>query len=242
MARFAQLTAFTRALGPWSAGDGTLQQRLERAVEAIIEREAWDLSHPLPPDRVLARTLGISRTTVIGAYESLASRALIERRHGSGTYLRERRPQRPPAPRDLSAVRLAMQFPGADDQASSALAVGSMPALEPWVREALAHAHKGMPSYLKTHGMAPAGTPTLRSSIARQITGTGFTAATDEILVTGGSQMAIAIVAQLYLKPGAVVLVEEPTYLGALDVFEQCGARPEPIPVTAQGIDQDALA
>jgi len=73
MARFAQLTSFTRALGPWSAGDGTLQQRLERAVEAIIEREAWDLSHPLPPDRVLARTLGISRTTVIGAYESLAS-------------------------------------------------------------------------------------------------------------------------------------------------------------------------
>jgi DNA-binding transcriptional MocR family regulator len=242
MARFAQLTSFTRALGPWSAGDGTLQQRLERAVEAIIEREAWDLTHPLPPDRVLARTLGISRTTVIGAYESLASRALIERRHGSGTYLRERRPQRPPAPRDLSAVRLAMQFPGGDDEASSALAVGSMAALEPWVREALTHAHKAMPSYLKTHGMSPAGTPTLRSSIARHLTGAGFATETDEILVTGGSQMAIGIVAQLYLRPGAVVLVEEPTYLGALDVFEQCGARLEPVPVTAQGIDQDALA
>jgi DNA-binding transcriptional MocR family regulator len=198
--------------------------------------------HPLPPDRVLARTLGVSRTTVIGAYEALASRALIERRHGSGTYLRERRVPRPIAPRDLSAVRLAMQFPGGGDSASSALAIGSMPALDPWVREALAHANRSLGECLKTHGMAPAGTEELREAIAGHLTASGITSESNEILVTGGSQMAIAIVAQLYLKPGAVVLVEEPAYLGALDVFEQCGARLEAIPVTAQGIDQEVLA
>ncbi len=242
MTRFAQLTSFTRALGPWSAGDGTLQQRLERAVQSIIEREAWDTAHPLPPDRVLARTLGVSRTTVIGAYEALASRELIERRHGSGTYLREPRPLRSIGPRDLSSVRLAMQFPGGGDDASSALAVGSMPALEPWVRDALGRAHKSMGRYLRSHGMSPAGMLDLREGIASYLSHGAMSSRPEEVLVTGGSQMAIALVAQLYLKPGAVVLVEEPTYLGALDVFEQCGARVEGVPVTAHGIDQDALA
>jgi len=242
MARFQQLSSFTRALGPWASGDGTLQLRLVRAVEALIERDGWDVSRPLPPDRVLARALAVSRTTVIGAYESLASRGVIERRHGSGTYLRERKTHRPAGPRDLSAVRLAMQFPAGGDGASSALAVGSMPALEPWVRESLSRAQKAVGPFLKTHGMSPAGTIALRECIARHLTGSGIASRADEVLVTGGSQMAIAIVAQLYLRPGAVVLVEEPTYLGALDVFEQCGARLIAVPVTTQGIDQDALA
>ncbi|HZF14770.1 MAG TPA: PLP-dependent aminotransferase family protein [Steroidobacteraceae bacterium] len=242
MTRFAQLTSFTRALGPWSTGDGTLQQRLERAVQSIIERDAWDTAHPLPPDRVLARTLGVSRTTVIGAYEALASRELIERRHGSGTYLRERRPVRSSAPRDLSSVRLAMQFPGGGDEASGALAVGSMPALDPWVRDALTRAQKSMGSHLRSHGMSPAGLLELRERIATYLSDGAMASRPEEVLVTGGSQMAIALVAQLYLKPGAVVLVEEPAYLGALDVFEQCGARLEGVPVTPQGIDQDALA
>jgi DNA-binding transcriptional MocR family regulator len=241
MPRFAQLAAFSRALGSWSEREGTLQQRLEQAVESMIERSAWSAAHPLPPDRVLARTLGVSRTTVIGAYEALASRGLVERRHGSGTYLRERGVAKPAAPRDLSAVRLALQFPGGGDSASSALAVGSMPALEPWVREALARAQKSVGPFLRSHGMSPAGTPALRQGIADYVSDSGLPTRADEVLVTGGSQMAITFVAQLYLKPGAVVLVEEPTYLGALDVFEQCGARLESVPVTAQGIDQDAL-
>ena len=242
MARFSQLSEFTRALGPWSDREGTLQQRLERAVESMIERETWSASHPLPPDRVLARSLGVSRTTVIGAYEALASRGLVERRHGSGTYLRDRGVPRRALPRDLTAMRLALQFPGGGDSASGALAVGTMPALEPWVRDSLAHAQRSVGAFLRTHGMSPAGTLALRQCIADHIGASGPPTRADEVVVTGGSQMAIALVAQLYLKPGAVVLVEEPTYLGALDVFEQCGARLEAVPVGPQGIDQDALA
>jgi DNA-binding transcriptional MocR family regulator len=117
-----------------------------------------------------------------------------------------------------------------------------MPALEPWTRESLGRAQKAVGAFLKSHGMSPAGTVSLREGIARHFTNSGMASLGDQVLVTGGSQMAIAIVAQLYLKPGSVVLVEEPTYLGALDVFEQCGARLIGIPVTAQGIDQDALA
>jgi DNA-binding transcriptional MocR family regulator len=241
MARFTQLAEFTRAIGNWSACDGTLQHRLERAVESLIERNAWSAAHALPPDRVIARALGVSRTTVIAAYEGLASRGLIERRHGSGTFLLTRATQRPLAPRDLSAVRLALQFPDGGERVSSALAIGSMPALEPFVRAALARAHKTIGVFLKGHGMAPAGTPALRQKIAEHLANGGYASRADEVLVTGGSQMAIALVAQLYLRPGATVLVEDPTYLGALDVFEQSGARVEGVPVDAHGIDLEAL-
>ncbi|HLK39684.1 MAG TPA: PLP-dependent aminotransferase family protein [Polyangiaceae bacterium] len=62
-----------------------------------------------------------------------------------------------------------------------------------------------------------------------------------EILVTNGSQEAIALVAQALLAPGDVVVVGDPGYPPAWDAFRAAGARLVPVPGDGDGLDADAI-
>jgi DNA-binding transcriptional MocR family regulator len=62
------------------------------------------------------------------------------------------------------------------------------------------------------------------------------------VLITTGAQQAISVVATCLVEPGAVVVVEDPTFPGAIDAFRTAGARILTVPVTAAGVDLDALA
>jgi 2-aminoadipate transaminase len=64
----------------------------------------------------------------------------------------------------------------------------------------------------------------------------------DDLLITTGSQQGLALLATALLDPGAVVAVEEPTYLAALQCFQLAGARVVPVAGDAHGIHPDALA
>jgi len=65
----------------------------------------------------------------------------------------------------------------------------------------------------------------LREEIASRMVAQGISAEPDHILVTSGSQQALDIVARAFLDEGDSVLVEEPTYLAALQVFNMAGAK-----------------
>ena len=69
------------------------------------------------------------------------------------------------------------------------------------------------------------GDPELRALLAERLAGRGLDAHADEILVTTGSQQALGLVASVLLDPGDVVLVENPSYLAALQCFGFAGAR-----------------
>jgi DNA-binding transcriptional MocR family regulator len=60
--------------------------------------------------------------------------------------------------------------------------------------------------------------------------------------VTTGAHQAISLVARQVLEPGATVLVESPTYPGALDVFRRFGARVVPVPVDREGMRGNLVA
>jgi 2-aminoadipate transaminase len=64
----------------------------------------------------------------------------------------------------------------------------------------------------------------------------------DDVVVTSGSQQALDLVARAVLDPGDPVVVEEPAYVGALQVFQACGAAVHPVPVDADGMAVDVLA
>ncbi len=83
------------------------------------------------------------------------------------------------------------------------------------------------------------GNPALRSLICDRLTGRGLP--TSDVLVTTGSQQALALVATALLEPGAVVAVEEPTYLAALQCFQMAGARIVPVASDADGLDPASL-
>ncbi|GAA4606902.1 2-aminoadipate transaminase [Actinoplanes octamycinicus] len=75
------------------------------------------------------------------------------------------------------------------------------------------------------------GDARLRELAAARLTGRGLPTTAGQLLITTGSQQALTLVAAALLDPGAVVAVEQPTYLAALQCFGMAGARI--VPVTA---------
>ena len=85
------------------------------------------------------------------------------------------------------------------------------------------------------------GDPTLRGLIAERLTARGLPTAADELLITNGSQQALTLIATLMLDPGDRVLVEEPSYLAALQCFNLARAICVPVRCDDDGLDPDAL-
>jgi DNA-binding transcriptional MocR family regulator len=116
-----------------------------------------------------------------------------------------------------------------------------LPAADPFVAEALEHVAEDVGPHLDHHGYWPVGLPSLRAAIAAHLTKSGLPSHPEEILVTHGAQEAIGLAASLFLSPGRVVVLEDPTYVGAIDVFAAAGARLSPVPVTEHGVRMDIL-
>ncbi|WP_222262606.1 aminotransferase-like domain-containing protein [Modestobacter marinus] len=89
---------------------------------------------------------------------------------------------------------------------------------------------------------ATEGDRDLRARVAARLTARGVLTTVDDLLITSGSQQALTLVATALLDPGAVVLVEDPTYLAALQCFQLAGARVVPVPTDEKGMDPAALA
>jgi len=85
------------------------------------------------------------------------------------------------------------------------------------------------------------GVPELRDALAARMRVRGVPAQREDVLVTTGSQQALALVATVLLDPGDAVLVEDPSYLAALQCFGFAGARPIPVPGDDEGLDPEAL-
>jgi len=86
------------------------------------------------------------------------------------------------------------------------------------------------------------GNPDLRELVAARMTLRGLPTDAADLLITTGSQQALTLLATALLDPGAVVAVEEPTYLAALQCFSLAGARVVPVAGDEDGLDPADLA
>jgi 2-aminoadipate transaminase len=86
------------------------------------------------------------------------------------------------------------------------------------------------------------GDPALRAAVARRLSVRGLPTHADELLITSGSQQALTLIATVLLEPGDTVLVEEPSYLAALQAFQLAGATVVPVPCDDDGLDPEAAA
>jgi 2-aminoadipate transaminase len=85
------------------------------------------------------------------------------------------------------------------------------------------------------------GDPALRRAIAVRMGARGLATDPDDVLVTSGSQQALTLIAAVLIEPGDTVLVEEPSYLAALQCFQMAGARVVPVPCDDDGLDPEAI-
>ncbi|KUF17493.1 PLP-dependent aminotransferase family protein [Streptomyces silvensis] len=85
------------------------------------------------------------------------------------------------------------------------------------------------------------GDPGLRTALAGRYADRGLATGADDLLVTTGSQQGLSLLATALVEPGDTVLVEDPCYLAALQVFAFAGARVVAVPGDDDGADPDAL-
>ncbi|WP_432245292.1 PLP-dependent aminotransferase family protein [Arthrobacter sp. G.S.26] len=86
------------------------------------------------------------------------------------------------------------------------------------------------------------GTAELRAQICEVMAAEGITDARPEnVVVTAGSQSAQDVATKVFCDPGDVVLVEDPTYVGALNTFEAYQVQVETVPMDEHGLVPDLL-
>ncbi|WP_432561373.1 aminotransferase-like domain-containing protein [Kineococcus sp. SYSU DK003] len=122
---------------------------------------------------------------------------------------------------------------------------GGLPAPELFdadgLREAYVRALSGTAARRNLQYAATEGDPRLRELVADRLTRRGLPTAPDDLLITTGSQQALTLLTTALLDPGAVVAVEEPSYLAALQSFSLAGAQVAGVAGDADGIDPDAV-
>lgn len=214
----------------------------------------------LPPVRAMAARLDVTAETVANAYRQLADEGYLRGEVGRGTFVAapplraEEDPlapfhaggalppfaaataaSAPPSQRDL--LRLANR-PGDVSFAASVAAPDLAPvsslreALDDTLREEGAAALQVGP----TEGYAP-----LREAIARLLVQRGIETSPATVCVTNGCQQGIDLAAKVFVGPGDAVLVEQPSFLGALEAFRARGARIVAVPLDADGLRVDLL-
>lgn len=90
--------------------------------------------------------------------------------------------------------------------------------------------------YGTTEGYGP-----LRDLIARQVMQYGIQVTADNIMITSGSQQALDLIGKVFINPGDRIIVEAPTYLGALQAWSVYGAEYVTVPADENGIITDQL-
>jgi DNA-binding transcriptional MocR family regulator len=226
-------------LAGWQAGSGPLYRRLTEAIRTAIAEGAFPTGQRLPTERSLAASLSVSRATVVAAYDALRDEGWVERRQGSGTWVRRRGPvarygEDRPGFVGRSSTSFRALIEGPSDAIEFTVAATPAPDLiDDGVGE---DALERLREAVREPGYHTLGYPPLRRALAEHLTNWGLPTHEREVIVTTGGQQAIALAADLYTRPGDVVLVEDPTYLSALDRFEAGGLRTAPVRVGPRGI------
>jgi GntR family transcriptional regulator/MocR family aminotransferase len=213
----------------------------------------------LPACRQLANDLGVNRTTVENAYSMLEADGLVFSRMGSGTYVL---PQNLTIAKNDTEITLPLWQQGFQSKE-----VNSNSETVDEMLQAAGHAQpisfaggisdtRQFPSeefrkilqsvmrrdqiaaleYGESNGYAP-----LREGITHILASQGLQTRPESVLITAGSQQAIFLVSQVLLKPNDIILVENPTYSVAIDLFRALGFQIVGVPVDHQGMQVEKL-
>ncbi len=226
------------------------QQIYEELRESILTGTLPELTR-LPPERVLADRLGVNRSTIVHAYRELVADGLIEQRVGSGSRV-ALNVGHPPRSADVPWwITLPPWQVGSFPQVLGELAasfhgdrisfVQGVPPSEPSPLPELARSFARVaedPSYVLSYGDSEGHAP-LRAAIAARMRARGCVTSARDVLVLTGSTQGITLVAQSLAEPGDEIIVEQPSYPGALQIFQIAGLRAIPVGLDEGGMRVD---
>lgn len=231
-----------------SPSDGPLYRQLYERLRQQILDGGLPSGSRLPPSRELAKQLGVSRNTVVLAFEQLQSEGFIESRVGDGSYVATLHMHKPvlaqpqTVPRQLSqrGVVLAntlVTVPRKHREVAFRLGAPdySLFPYAAWI--ALERQHWQDPSGELLGYSHPAGYAPLRQAIATYLhTARGVRCLPEQVIVTSGSQQGLDLAARVLLDPGQAAWIEDPGYLGARAALKAAGVQTVPVPVDLEGL------
>lgn len=216
-----------------------LYVQLQEQLAARIKDGSLPPGSKLPPERELAAIFGISRTTAINAYSRLEQAGLVSTKVGSGTYvanvaLPDAVKAPPPMPWEqlfiphpknplFSLIRDLVSGPESGETISMDAGLPD-PAFYPvenfktlLADTKLAYGDLG---HIPTEGYFP-----FRQAVTSVLAAREMDVGPENILISAGSQQGLYLITKILIEPGDYVIVESPTYLGAIQILQASGAR-----------------
>ncbi|MGC7840747.1 PLP-dependent aminotransferase family protein [Pseudomonas sp. L7] len=225
----------------------TLAQQVADAVEQQIRSGVLKVGDRLPSLREYVRLHGHSKNTVITAYEILASKGLVEARHGQGFFVEAQAQaaevdETRPYTRAMDTIwMMRQQF--VREPGLAPLGEGFAPVawlqdmrLDKFTRQAMRSGAGNLFRYGNR-----LGNPGLRQSLVRKLASYAINATPRQIVTTHGSNHALDLIIRRFVVPGDAVLVENPGYYPLFGKLQLHGARLLSVPRLADGPDMDVL-
>ncbi|HKE56153.1 MAG TPA: PLP-dependent aminotransferase family protein [Pyrinomonadaceae bacterium] len=232
----------------------SLQLQLYRQIRQAIVSGRLSTGVRLPSTRDLVSLLGLSRNTIIYAFDRLVSEGYLEGRRGSGIYVSAlplssvgatgsrltsqavRKNVVSSRLAKLSQVNVSPEYPGAKVRPFRPCqpAIDLFP-LRNWNR-ARSSALRINAKELMWEGDV-AGLPRLRRALANYLQDSrGVRCEAEQIVITAGTQEALSLIAALLIEPNDEVWLEDPGYLGARAAFSRTEGKLVPVAVDGEGI------
>ncbi|MFV3325056.1 PLP-dependent aminotransferase family protein [Pseudomonas sp. NY15372] len=233
-----------------------LADQLYQQLRAGIDSGHLAAGTQLPPTRLLAEQLGVSRKTVAEAYSRLTYDNLLSGVVGRGTFITPRKPLQAsdaqPIPlaaadtlqrwqqRATVLAGQAQHAPSRHDFVGGASSKAQFP-FDQW-RSCLQYALRRSQRHPQRHFPAQ-GLPELREAIAHHIAfARGVHCSAADVLVCNGAQQALDLIARVLIEPGCQVAMEDPGYPPARQLFLALGARMQAVPVDDEGMCVEQIA
>ncbi|HET8727146.1 MAG TPA: PLP-dependent aminotransferase family protein [Alphaproteobacteria bacterium] len=228
--------------------------QLYRALKDLILSGGLKRRAKLPATRPLAGRLGVSRNTVLTAFELLAAEGYVESVHGAGTFVAAALPFEtlaaadcatgPVIPSRLSHRGEQMRRIDLPPAGRPLVFTPGIPALDEFPlddwRRLLARTGRRFGRDLLYLDDARGWWP-LREAIAAHVgPARGVACTADQVIVLSSARQGVELAARLLADPGDAVWMEEPGYPETRAVLLGAGLRPAPIPVDKAGIDVSA--
>jgi DNA-binding transcriptional MocR family regulator len=233
-------------------GDTSLVEQIVRSIEVRIEDKLLRTGARMPSIRGFAETHGVSRFTVVEAYDRLVAKGYLESRRGSGFYVRERTPlpslasSADPGSATGSRLDVAWLVRNMFRQHPQQKMPGSGLLPNDWLDgELIANGLRAISRQNQTlllqYG-TPQGFLPLRQQLQLKLAELEIAAAPEQLVTTAGVTQALDLVARQFVQPGDTIFVDDPAWFLMFGSFATLGAKVVGIPRLPDGPDVAKLA
>lgn len=229
-----------------------LNRQLYQVLRSAILQQILPVASCMPSSRELARELGVSRNTVMYAYEQLIAEGYLETRPGAGSFIADTRPGHlPPAAEGSALARNShpllskrgqnvLEQVGVSERQWGAFMPG-VPDVSHFPYKVWSRLHnkvwRGGRIDLLTYS-SPGGYLPLRTAIADYLRlARSVNCSAENILITTGIHQSIDLIGKLLADAGDCAWVEEPGYWGTRSVLHALDMRTEGIALDAEGMN-----